>query len=213
MFRPVSAAGVYAPGGTASYPSSVLMNLLPAYVAGVKRRVLVSPCPQNHIAPAVAKAAQLGKCTEFLSIGGVQAVATLAFGLDGEQSSGDMAPVDIVVGPGNKWVAEAKRQVYGVVGIDSLAGPSEIAILADHTASPNLIAKDMCAQAEHDVDARAILVTTDRAIAEQVQEQLTQIVPTYPRSEIIASALANNSAVLLCDTLEQCIDVCNHLAA
>ena len=204
--KAVSACGAYAPGGAALYPSSVLMNLIPARVAGVARRVLVSPIDPAAIPPQLAHAALLGGCTDFLALGGVQAIAMLAYGTDA------FAPVDVITGPGNKWVAEAKRQVYGRVGIDSLAGPSEIVIIADDSADPKVIALDMCAQAEHDVDARALVFVDDSDLANAIVAELHTVVPTLERSDIIRQSLATNGAVVVFDNLAQAVTCSNQLA-
>jgi histidinol dehydrogenase len=158
----VEAAGIYVPGGRAAYPSSVLMNAIPAKIAGVQRIVMVSPTPQGQINPAVLAAAIIAGVNEIWRIGGAQAVAGLAFGTE------TIAPVDVITGPGNAWVAEAKRQVYGVVGIDMVAGPSEILVVADGANNPDWIAADLLSQAEHDPSSQSILFTDDAAFADAV---------------------------------------------
>ncbi len=151
----LDSVGVYVPGGRASYPSSVLMNIVPARIAGVERIVMVAPAPNGELSPAVAYAALKAGVDEFYPIGGAQAVAALAFG------AGALAPVDKIVGPGNAFVAEAKRQVFGRVGIDTIAGPSEILVIADSTANPEWVAADLLSQAEHDPSSQSILITVD----------------------------------------------------
>ena len=158
----VESAGLYVPGGRASYPSSVLMNAIPAKVAGVARLVMVTPTPDGRIAPLVLAAAELAGVDAVYRIGGAQAIAALAFGTP------SIAPVDKIVGPGNAWVAEAKRQLYGVVGIDMVAGPSEIVVVSDGASDPDWVAADLLSQAEHDVTAQSILITDDPAFADKV---------------------------------------------
>ena len=206
IVRPLNAAGVYVPGGQASYPSSVLMNLVPARVAGVARCLLCSPWPQGEYRLEVLAAAHLAECAEFWSLGGAVAIAAMAFGTE------TMQAVDLVAGPGNIWVAEAKRQVYGQVGVDLLAGPSEVLVIADETARADWVAADLCAQAEHDPMARAILVTDDVGMLEAVQEQLTQVVPSLERREIVAQSLAEQGAAILVEDLERAVAISNRLA-
>src|SRR3954452_15492109 len=160
----IEAVGLYVPGGTAAYPSSVLMNAVPAKVAGVPRVVMVVPSPDNKLVPLVLAAARLAGVDEVYRIGGAQAIAALAYGTE------SIKPVAKIVGPGNAYVAAAKRVVFGKVGIDMIAGPSEVLILADHTGNPDWIAADMLAQAEHDVSAQAIFITDDPALADQVEK-------------------------------------------
>jgi len=161
-WTPVEAAGLYVPGGRAAYPSSVLMNALPAKVAGVDRLVMVTPTPGGHVVPAVLAAAHIAGVDEVWRVGGAQAVAALAYGTN------TIAPVDVIVGPGNAWVAEAKRQLYGRVGIDMVAGPSEILVVADAANDASWIAADLLSQAEHDPTSQAILITDDTAFADEV---------------------------------------------
>ncbi|MFN7055865.1 histidinol dehydrogenase [Hyphomonas sp.] len=160
----LDSVGVYVPGGRASYPSSVLMNVVPAVIAGVERIVMVAPAPGGELAPAVAYAALKAGVSEFYPIGGAQAVAALAYG------AGPVRPVDKIVGPGNAFVAEAKRQVFGKVGIDTIAGPSEILVIADHTANPDWVAADLLSQAEHDPSSQSILITLDKALGAAVEK-------------------------------------------
>ena len=190
-WSPVGAAGLYVPGGTAAYPSSVLMNAIPARVAGVARRVMVVPAPEGKLNPLVLAAAHLAGITEVYRIGGAQAVAALAFGTE------TIAPVDKIVGPGNAYVAEAKRQVYGVVGIDAIAGPSEILVVADAANDPAWIAADLLSQAEHDTAAQAILMTDDAGFADAVVQALEGHLGTLPRREIARDSWERFGAVIL----------------
>ena len=177
----VGAAGLYVPGGTAAYPSSVLMNALPARVAGVERLVMVVPTPDGVVNPLVLAAARIAGVHEIYRVGGAQAVAALAYGTK------SIAAVDKIVGPGNAYVAAAKRQVFGTVGIDMIAGPSEILVLADNTNDPAWIAMDLLSQAEHDTAAQSILITDDAAFAEAVSDALDAALKTLPRSEIASA--------------------------
>ena len=165
----LESVGVYVPGGRASYPSSVLMNVVPAKIAGVERIVMVAPAPQGELSPAVAYAALKAGVEEFYPIGGAQAVAALAYG------TANLAPVDKIVGPGNAFVAEAKRQVFGRVGIDTIAGPSEILVIADHTANPDWIAADLLSQAEHDPSSQSILIVVDQAVGDSVEKAVESL--------------------------------------
>lgn len=203
---PVEAAGLYVPGGTASYPSSVVMNVVPAQVAGVRRIAVCTPPGALAGTPAVAAAlVELG-VTEIYQIGGAQAIAALACGTE------TIARVDVITGPGNKYVAAAKKLVYGMVGIDSVAGPSEVVVLADETARADFIAADLLAQAEHGEDASAILVTTSEALAERVLAELARQFETLPRAQIIAQSLkAFGAAIVVGDIAEAC-EVVNELA-
>jgi histidinol dehydrogenase len=173
IWRPVDAAGLYVPGGRAAYPSSLLMNAIPARVAGVERLVVVTPTPKGQSNPLVLAAAHVAGVDEMWRVGGAQAVGALAYGTQ------RIKPVDVITGPGNAWVAEAKRQLYGVVGIDMVAGPSEILVIADGKNDPDWIAADLLSQAEHDVTAQSILITDDAAFARQVEDcidlQITQL--------------------------------------
>ncbi len=196
-WRPVSAAGLYVPGGTASYPSSVLMNALPAKVAGVARIVMVVPTPDDALEPAVLAAAKLAGVSEIYRIGGAQAVAALAYG------TATIAPVDKIVGPGNAYVAEAKRQVYGVVGIDSIAGPSEILVVSDAKSDPAWIAADLLSQAEHDVAAQAILITDDAGFAARVETEIASQLATLPRGNIAAASWARFGALIVLGSLDE----------
>lgn len=187
----VESAGLYVPGGLASYPSSVLMNAVPARVAGVERIVMVVPSPDGRLNPLVLAAARLAGVTEIYRIGGAQAVAALAYG------TGTIKPVAKIVGPGNAYVAAAKRQVFGLVGIDSIAGPSEVLILADDSADPEWVAADLLAQAEHDTAAQAILITDSPALATAVTAAVERQLATLPRREIAGRSWRDNGAVIL----------------
>ena len=204
----VDSAGVYIPGGRAFYPSSLLMNVIPAQVAGVPRIAMVSP-PGKDRRPhqlVMACAALLG-VTELYAVGGAQAVGALAYGTE------SIPKVVKITGPGNAYVAEAKRQVYGLVGIDSFAGPSEIMIVCDREDVPTeFLVRDLLSQAEHDPEAGAILVTTSAAQAEAVRKRLEKLVPTLPRREILEASFANRSALIVVDSLEETFEVVNELA-
>ena len=183
-WRPIDAVGLYVPGGAASYPSSVVMNAVPAKVAGCGRLAMVVPTPEGHVNPLVLAAARIAGVDEIYRVGGAQAIAALAYGTK------TIAPVAKIVGPGNAYVAAAKRRVFGVVGIDMIAGPSEVVILADRSADPRFVAADLLAQAEHDEAAQSILVTDDpglaRAVAAEVDRQLVDL----PRAKIARRELA-----------------------
>ena len=205
-WRAVDAAGVYVPGGRAAYPSSVLMNAIPAKVAGVERLVMVTPTPGGMINPLVLAAAALAGVDEVWRIGGAQAVAALAYGTD------TIAPVDVITGPGNAWVAEAKRQLYGVVGIDMVAGPSEIVVVADAASNPQWIAADLLSQAEHDPTSQSILFTDDGAFADTVEKaveaQLTKLA-----TEVTARASWDAyGAVILVQNLSETPQLIDQLA-
>ncbi len=193
----VAAAGLYVPGGTAAYPSSVLMNALPAQVAGVPRIVMVVPAPDGHLNPLVLAAARRGGITEVYRIGGAQAVGALAYGTETIQ------PVDKIVGPGNAYVAEAKRQVFGTVGIDTIAGPSEILVVSDGESDPAWIAADLLSQAEHDTAAQAILITDDAAFAEAVVQAVEAHLSRLQRAEISRQSWEAHGAVILVPELAQ----------
>lgn len=204
---PMERVGLYVPGGTAFYPSSLLMNAIPAQVAGVKDIHLVSP-PQEDGRPhplVLATAAFLG-LEHVYAVGGAQAVGALAYGTD------TVPGVDKIVGPGNAYVAAAKKKVFGRVGIDSVAGPSEIGVLADDTATPAFVAADLLSQAEHDVRASAILVTPHRSLADAVQEEVSARVPGLPRAEVIEQSLSDYGACVVTDTMEAAVDLMNALA-
>ncbi len=170
--------GIYVPGGLASYPSSVLMNTAPARVAGVERIAMVVPTPNGVVNPTVLAAAKIGGVTEIYRVGGAQAIAALAFGTD------TIKPVNKIVGPGNAYVAAAKRQVYGTVGIDMIAGPSEVLVIADDSANPAWIAADLLAQAEHDKSAQSILITPDAALADAVEKEVARQLDILPKKHL-----------------------------
>ncbi|WP_290494422.1 histidinol dehydrogenase [Hyphomonas sp. UBA4494] len=203
----LESVGVYVPGGRASYPSSVLMNVVPAKIAGVERIVMVAPAPQGELSPAVAYAALKAGVEEFYPIGGAQAVGALAFG------TSNMAPVDKIVGPGNAFVAEAKRQVFGRVGIDTIAGPSEILVIADHTANPDWIAADLLSQAEHDPSSQSILVVVDQAVGDSVEEAVENQLKTLPTGERARESWMNNGAIVVAPDLPAAASIANRIAA
>ncbi len=202
----VESVGLYVPGGSASYPSSVLMNAIPARVAGVERVVMVVPAPAGVINPLVLAAAELAGVSEIYRVGGAQAIAALAYGTK------TMAPVAKIVGPGNAYVAAAKRQVFGQVGIDMIAGPSEVLVLADGTANPDWIAADLLAQAEHDASAQSILITDDAELAGQVEIALVAQLKTLPRSDIARSSLRDFGVIILVPDMEAAIPLVDRLA-
>lgn len=196
-WTPVMAAGLYVPGGTAAYPSSVLMNAIPAKVAGVKRIVMVVPTPDGKINPLVLAAADCVGIDEIYRIGGAQAIGALAYGTE------TIMPVDMIVGPGNAFVAAAKRQVFGRVGIDMIAGPSEILIIADESANPEWVAADLLSQAEHDVSAQSILITDSADFAKQVTEEVEKQLENLKRNEIARESWKNNGAVIFVEDLTE----------
>ena len=191
LWKPLQSVGLYVPGGTAAYPSSVLMCAIPAKVAGVGRLVMVAPAPGGEIPPLVLAAAHLAGVDEVFRIGGAQAIAALAYG------TRTIRPVDKIVGPGNAYVAAAKRQVYGVVGIDMIAGPSEILVVADGGNDPSWIAADLLSQAEHDTRAQAILITDDEGFADAVAEAADGILKTLPRAPIAGQSWRDFGAVII----------------
>ena len=202
----IEAVGLYVPGGTASYPSSVLMNAVPAKVAGVPRIVMVVPTPNGEVNPLVLAAAELAGVDEIYRVGGAQAVAALAHGTQ------TIAPVAKIVGPGNAYVAAAKRRVFGTVGIDMIAGPSEVLVLADNTANPDWIAIDLLAQAEHDTAAQSILVTNDASLATSVEQAVERHLTTLPRREIAQASWRDFGAIILCDKLSDAVPLVDRLA-
>lgn len=205
-WSPVTAAGLYVPGGTASYPSSVLMNAIPAKVAGVERLVMVVPTPNGVTNPLVLAAAKLAGIKEIYRIGGAQAIAALTYGTE------TISPVDKIVGPGNAYVAAAKRQVFGTVGIDMIAGPSEVLIIADKNNNPDWIAADLLAQAEHDVAAQSILITDTPDLASEVEKAVAAQLTTLPRGDIAGKAWADFGAIILVDELEKAAELSDRLA-
>ena len=202
----VEAAGVYVPGGLAAYPSSTLMNVLPAKVAGVERIVMMSPTPGGALNPAVLAAAHIAGVTEIWRIGGAQAIAALAYGTQ------RIAPVDVIVGPGNAWVAEAKRQVYGVVGIDMVAGPSEIVVVADGRNRPDWTAADLLSQAEHDPTSQSILFTDDVAFADAVAQAVETLLGQLATGERARQSWDANGAIILVPDLMAAMPLVDRLA-
>lgn len=202
----VSAAGLYVPGGQASYPSSVLMNAIPARVAGVERLVICVPTPDGIINPLVLLAAQLSGVDEIYRIGGAQAIAAMAYGTE------TISPVDKITGPGNAFVAAAKRQVFGRVGIDMIAGPSEVLVIAEGVQNPDWLALDLLAQAEHDADAQSILITTDPDLADAVTASVERILPELERSEIASASWRDYGAVIVVKDLEEAARLSNRIA-
>ncbi|TDT93602.1 histidinol dehydrogenase [Azorhizobium sp. AG788] len=205
-WTPVDAVGLYVPGGTAAYPSSVLMNAVPAKVAGVPRVAMVVPSPDGVIAPLVLAAARLAGVDEVYRVGGAQAVAALAYGTE------TIAPVDKIVGPGNAYVAAAKRQVFGKVGIDMIAGPSEVLILADGNANAAWIAADLLAQAEHDAAAQSILVTDSPALADAVTRAVEAQLTTLPRREIAEASWRDHGAIILVGSMDEALPLVDRVA-
>lgn len=205
-WTPLDAVGLYVPGGKAAYPSSVLMNALPAWVAGVKRIAMCVPMPNGHLNPLVLAAADICGVQEIYGIGGAQAVAALAYGTK------RIPPVDRIVGPGNAYVAEAKRQVFGHVGIDSIAGPSEVVIVADKENRPEIIAMDLLAQAEHDERAQAILITNDARFAADVEAAVAEALKTLPRRQIAGSSWADFGAIITVSDWDEAADLVNDIA-
>ncbi|MDC3245589.1 histidinol dehydrogenase [Candidatus Pseudothioglobus singularis] len=203
---PLERVGLYVPGGKAAYPSSVLMNAIPAKVAGVEQLVMVVPTPKSLINELVLAAAYVAEVDLVFTIGGAQAIAALAYGTE------TIPKVDKIVGPGNIYVATAKRHVFGQVGIDMIAGPSEILIICDGTTNPDWIAMDLFSQAEHDEDAQAILLCPDKAFISQVEESITKLLPSMNREEIIRSSLKNRGALILTKDIDEAIQISNSIA-
>ena len=205
---PLAKVGVYVPGGKAVYPSSVLMNIMPAKVAGVGKIIMTTPCnAQGKVNPAVLVAAKEAGADEVYKVGGAQAIAALAFGTE------SIPKVDKIVGPGNIYVALAKKAVYGHVSIDSVAGPSEILVLADETANPRYVAADLLSQAEHDELASAILITTSQELAEKVSEEVDGFVRVLERKEIIQKSLDNFGYILVAENMQEAIETANEIAS
>ena len=203
---PLERVGLYVPGGTAAYPSSVVMNIVPAQVAGVDRIVVTTPPQTLSQNPALAAALLELNVTEVYAVGGAQAIAALAFGTE------TIPRVDKITGPGNKYVAAAKKIVFGVVGIDAIAGPTEVVIVADDTARADFIAADLLAQAEHGEDASAILITTSETLAKEVAREVERQTESLPRREIVASSLKEYGAVILVETLEEACAIVDEMA-
>lgn len=206
-FTPIANVGIYVPGGTAGYPSTVIMTVVPAQIAGVERIVLVSPPTKDGLVnPLVLAAAGLLGVQEVYAIGGAQAIAALAFGTE------TVSRVDKIVGPGNIYVNEAKRQVFGAVGIDALAGPTELVILADETSNPDFVVRDLFAQAEHDVDARVICITPSLDLAKGLQSKAQQLLPKSERNEILEKSISTLGAIVLVSNLKEGAALVNQIA-
>jgi histidinol dehydrogenase len=203
----VDAAGLYVPGGRAAYPSSLLMNVIPAKVAGVQRIAMVTPTPNGEINPLVLAAAQIAGIEEIWRVGGAQAVAALAYGTD------RIKPVDVITGPGNAWVAEAKRQLYGVVGIDMVAGPSEIVVVADGKNDPEWTAADLLSQSEHDPTSQSILFTDDAAFADAVAQAVERQIPTLSTSAVARASWEANGAIIVVRDFDEAMPLVDRLAA
>ncbi len=203
---PLERVGIYVPGGTAAYPSSVLMNALPAKIAGVSEIVMVTPPGKHGVSPNLLAAAKIAGVDRVFAVGGAQAVAALAYGTE------SVPQVDKIVGPGNRFVAEAKRQVFGRVAIDMIAGPSEILIVADAAANPRHLAADLLSQAEHDPNASAILITDSENLAVLVQSELEKQIPTMPRRDIARASIDNNGKIILVESIAAAIELSNALA-
>ena len=206
QYAPLESVGIYVPGGKASYPSSVLMNAIPAVVAGVERIVMVVPTPNGEVNAAVIAAATIAGVHEIYTIGGAQAVAALAYG------TASIAPVVKIVGPGNAYVAEAKRQVYGTVGIDTIAGPSEILVVADAKNPPPWIAADLMSQAEHDELAQSILITTDAAFADAVAAEVEALLAVLPKAHIARASWQNHGGIIVVDHLSEALPLIANIA-
>ncbi len=204
---PVDRAGLYVPGGTAAYPSTVLMDAIPAKIAGVKEVVMVTPPgADGKIDPVILAAAQIAGVDKIFKLGGAQAIAALAYGTE------SVPKVDKIVGPGNAFVAEAKKQVYGIVSIDMIAGPSEILVVADKTTNPKFVAADLLSQAEHDKMASAVLVTDSMELALAVQQQLEEQIPLLERAEIARTSIDDNGKIIVADNLDVVIEIANEIA-
>lgn len=205
LIRPIERVGVYVPGGTAAYPSSVLMNVIPAKIAGVKEIIMITP-PQKKFVPAILVAARLAGVDKIYQVGGAQGVAALAYGTK------TIPKVDKITGPGNIYVATAKKQVFGLVGIDMIAGPSEIGIIADKTANPAYVAADLLSQAEHDVLARAILVTNSEVLADAVEAEIEKQLQSLSREAIARASVENNGRIILTQDVDSMFELMNLVA-
>jgi histidinol dehydrogenase len=205
-WRPIHSVGLYVPGGAASYPSSVIMNAVPAKVAGCARLAMVMPTPDGNINPLALAAARIAGVDEIYRVGGAQAIAALAYG------TATIAPVDKIVGPGNAYVAAAKRRVFGVVGIDMIAGPSEVVVLADRSADPRFVAADLLAQAEHDEAAQSILISDDASLGREVEAEVDRQLQSLPRAKIAGASWRLNGAVIICPSLEAALPLIDRLA-
>jgi histidinol dehydrogenase len=205
--RPIETVGIYVPGGLAAYPSTVLMNAVPAKIAGVKKIIMVTPpLKDGTIKPSILIAAKLAGVDEIYKVGGAQSIAALAYGTE------SVPKVDKIVGPGNIYVAMAKRYVSGVVGIDMIAGPSEILVIADEDANPDYIAADLMSQAEHDPLASAICLTPSQSLAERVQASIIKLIDSLPKKDIIASALKNYGGIIVTSSMEEAVNFANKIA-
>jgi histidinol dehydrogenase len=207
VWTAIEAVGIYVPGGTASYPSSVLMNTVPAKVAGVDRIAMVVPTPRGEINPAVLVAAKIAGVSEIYRVGGAQAIGALAYGTE------TIKPVSKIVGPGNAYVAAAKRQVFGTVGIDMIAGPSEVLIISDTSANPAWVAADLLAQAEHGGGAQSIFVTTDRGLADAVAAEVDRQIAVLPRAEITRDGWNEFGAIIVVQSLAEAVELANRIAS
>jgi histidinol dehydrogenase len=205
-WRPIDAVGLYVPGGAASYPSSVIMNAVPAKVAGCARVVMAVPMPEGRVNPLVLAAAKLAGVSEIYRIGGAQAIAALAYGVQ------SIRPVAKIVGPGNSYVAAAKRRVFGIVGIDMIAGPSEVVVLADSSANPDFVAADLLAQAEHDESAQSILITDDARLGRDVAKAVERQLADLPREKIAAASWRDFGAIILASSLTEAAPLVDRLA-
>lgn len=203
---PLDRAGLYVPGGKAAYPSSVLMNAIPAKVAGVQELIMVVPTPDDEVNELVLAAAAIAGVDRIFAIGGAQAVAALAYGTE------IIPQVDKIVGPGNIFVATAKGMVFGTVGIDMIAGPSEILVICDGKTDPDWIAMDLFSQAEHDEDAQSILISPDAEFLQKVKASIAKLLPTMERQKIIETSLKNRGAMILVENMQQAVEVCNYIA-
>jgi len=203
---PMQRVGVYVPGGKAAYPSTVLMNVLPAKVAGVEEVVMVVPTPDGEVNDLVLAAAAIAGVDTVFTVGGAQAVAALAYGTE------SVPKVDVIVGPGNIYVATAKKKVYGVVGIDMIAGPSEILVICDGKTDPDWIAMDLFSQAEHDENAQSILISTDENFLDKVSQSIERLLPKMPRADIITASLQGRGLLLKVDSLSEAAQLANHIA-
>ena len=206
LYTPIESVGFYVPGGKALYPSSVLMNVIPALIAGVKRRVMVTPISDLKKSSIVLAAAHVAGVTDFFCMGGAHSIAALAYGTE------TVEPVNKIVGPGNAYVAEAKRQVFGTVGIDSIAGPSEVLIVCDDTACSDHIAIDLLSQAEHDEQAQAILITDSIEFAKKVEVSVKKLLEDIPRSKIASTSWYNKGALIVVENMDEAIELINFIA-
>ena len=206
LWRPINSCGLYVPGGKAIYPSSVIMNAVPAKLAGVKRIIIMTPAKDNIVSPEILAAADLLGINEIYKVGGAQAIGAMTFGTN------NINKVDKIVGPGNAFVAEAKKQVYGIVGIDSVAGPSEIMVVADKSCNPEWVAIDLLSQAEHDEDARVILVTDSNEIANKINQKIKINLAKITRKKIAKSSLKNNGIAIIISDIENAYKIVNLIA-